>query len=314
MKAIVLKQTGGIENLTIQEIEKPGIHSSEVLIEVKAISVNPVEFKARSNDDILNIVYGEQRPVILGWDIAGVVVEVGNQATQFQVGDRVFGLVNFFGAGKGYAEYVAAPASHLAKIPENTSFEAAAASTLAALTALQVLQNKVKKGDQVLIHAGSGGVGHFAIQIAKSLGAYVTTTSSAKNKAFVLSLGADQHIDYTTVAFEEVLSGIDFTLDMFHGDILLNSIKVMKEGGTIVSLAAPIPSEEIQNLAKKRNVALDFYMVQSNGNDMNIIKEMLENSTLKPHVSQTFDFTDMAQAHKKLESDRTVGKIVVVFN
>ena len=313
MRAIILEKTGGVENLIYKEIGKPSIKANEVLVATKALSVNPVDYKVRGNEDVLTMIYGEQRPAILGWDIAGVVVEKGNEVSQFEIGDRVFGMVNFLGAGNAYAEFVASPEDHLAKIPSDVSFEEAAATTLAALTALQVLQDKVKKDDRVLIHAGSGGVGHFAIQIAKNLGAYVITTSSAKNKDFVMSLGADEHIDYRKQAFQEVVSDIDFVFDMFNGDILLNSVKVVKSGGAIVSIPTPVFSEEVQNLAKARGVTISFHMVQSNGNDMNTLKELLETKTINPHISQTFSFDEMALAHQQLESGRTVGKLIVTL-
>ncbi len=311
MKTIILEQAGGVENLVIKEMDKPSIAENEVLVAVKAISINPVDYKVRGNEEVLTMICGEGCPTILGWDIAGEVVETGSKVSQFQIGDRVFGMVNFLGAGKAYAEYVAAPEAHLAKIPENISFEEAAATTLAALTALQVLQDHVKKGDRVLIHAGSGGVGHFAIQIAKSQGAHVVTTSSAKNKDFVLSLGADEHIDYRTQAFEEVLSDMDFVFDMFNGDILLNSIKVAKEGGTVFSIPTPDFAKEITDLAEERKVMLSFLMVQSSGKDMNTLKEMLESGKIKPHISQSFSFEEMGKAHEQVESGRTVGKVIV---
>ncbi len=310
MKAIVLEKTGGVENLLYKEIEKPVIKEDEVLVEVKAISVNPVDFKARIIDDVLTMVCGEQRPVILGWDIAGTVVAIGNKVNQYEIGDRVFGMVNFPGVGNAYADFVAVPESHLAKIPENISFEEAAASTLAALTALQALQNKVKKNDRVLIHAGSGGVGHFAIQIAKNLGAYVFTTSSAKNRDFVLSLGADEHIDYRSQAFEEVMSDIDFVLDGMGGAVLMNSIKVMKEGGTIITLPLPV-SDEINQEAEKHKVGITWLLVKSNGEDMNTLNTLLESGAVKAYVSKTFAFNEMGKAHLELESGRTVGKIIV---
>jgi NADPH:quinone reductase-like Zn-dependent oxidoreductase len=165
----------------------------------------------------------------------------------------------------------------------------------------------------VLIHAGSGGVGHFAIQIAKSMGAYVISTSSGKNKDFVFSLGADEHIDYRSQVFEEVLSDIDFVFDMFNGDILYNSVKVVREGGAIVSIPTGGFSDDIMNFAKKQNVNVSNLLVQSNGKDMNTLKEMLENGILKPHVSKTIPFSSMAQAHLQLESGRTVGKVVVTL-
>jgi NADPH:quinone reductase-like Zn-dependent oxidoreductase len=311
MKAIVLEKAGGVENLIFQDVEQPVVKEHEVLVEVKAISINPVDFKARSNEDILNMICGDKRPVILGWDIAGIVVSIGDKVAHFETGDAVFGMVNFPGHGNAYAEFVAAPESHLAKIPENVSFEEAAATTLAALIALQVLKSRVKKGDRVLIHAGSGGVGHFAIQIAKHLGAYVITTSSSKNRDFVLSLGADEHIDYREQAFEEVASNIDFVLDGMGGEVLLKSLKVMQEGGSIISLPTPELSEEVQKQVEKRNVNVSFLMVQSNGKDMNTLKDLLADGTLKPHVSKTFHFTEMGNAHMELETGRTVGKMVV---
>ena len=313
MKALILEKAGGIENLQLVETQKPSINENEVLVEVKAISVNPVDYKVRAIEAVLNMINGEARPAIIGWDIAGIVVSIGKNVSNLKIGDRVFGMINFPGSGKAYAEYVAAPENQLAKIPENTNFEDAAAATLAALTALQVLETRVKKSDRILIHAGSGGVGHYAIQIAKSLGAYVITTSSAKNKDFVMSLGADEHIDYQTQKFEEVLADIDFVFDMFNGDILLNSVKIVKNGGAIISLPTPDFSEEILALAKARNVAVAQIMVQSNGKDMNTLASMLENGSLKSFVSKTFEFKDMGQAHLQLESGRTIGKVVVTI-
>ena len=313
MKAYLLKEAGGVENLVLSEIEKPEVGANEVLVETRAISINPVDVKVRPVEEVLTIIIGEERPVILGWDIAGTVAAVGAEVDQFKVGDKVFGMVNFPGHGKAYAEYVASPASHLAKMPENISFEDAAATTLAALTALQVLKPRVKSGDRVLIHAGSGGVGHFAIQIAKNLGATVVVTSSAQNRDFVLSLGADEHIDYREQKFEEVLTNIDFVLDGMGGAVLENSLKVVKDGGTVVSLPTMEFPPELKAAAEPRNIKLEFVLVTSNGEDMETLKEQIENHLLKPHVSVTFGFEQMAQAHKQLESGRTVGKAIVTL-
>lgn len=314
MKAYLLNEAGGVENLVLSEIEKPAIKADEVLVETKAISINPVDVKVRPVDEVLTMILGtEDRPVILGWDISGTVAAVGADVTDFAVGDKVFGMVNFPGHGKAYAEYVASPASQLAKMPADLPFEDAAATTLAALTALQVFTGRVKSGDRVLIHAGSGGVGHFAIQIARNLGAHVITTSSAKNRDFCLSLGADEHIDYREQQFEEVLSDIDFVLDGMGGQVLENSLKVVKPGGKIVSLPTHTFPEELQAKADEAGVALEFVMVTSNGDDMNTLKSMLEAGTLKPHVSVTFPFEKMPDAHLQIESGRTVGKAIVTL-
>ena len=314
MKAYLLNEAGGVDNLVLSDIEKPRIEVNEVLVETKAISVNPVDVKVRKADEVLTMIMGtEDRPVIPGWDISGTVVAVGEEVSEFEVGNKVFGMVNFPGQGKGYAEYVASPASHLAIMPEKTTFEEAAATTLAALTALQVLKARVNKGDRILIHAGSGGVGHFAIQIAKALGAHVISTSSAKNRDFIMSLGADEHIDYREQKFEEVLSDIDFVLDGMGGEVLENSLKVVKDGGTIVSLPTHQFPEDLQAKADQRNVVLEFVLVQSSGDDMNTLKDMLEANELIPHVSKTLPFEKMADAHTQIESGRTVGKLVVTL-
>ncbi len=311
MKAIILEKVGGVNNLVISEIEKPIVGNHQVLVEVKAISINPVDYKVRAHEGVLKKIYGDHRPVILGWDIAGTVVAKGKNVSKFEIGDRVFGMVNFPGNGDAYAEFVVSPEDHLAKIPAAISFEEAAATTLAAHTALQVLESNVQEGQRILIHAGSGGVGHFAIQIAKSLGAYVITTSSAKNKDFVMAIGADEHIDYRTQAFEEVVTDIDFVFDMFNGDILLNSVKAVKEGGVVISIPTPEFSEEVMTLAKERNVTVANLLVQSNGGDMDTLRDLLERRVIKPYVSMTFSFNEMAEAHNQLESGRTVGKVVI---
>lgn len=228
-------------------------------------------------------------PIILGWDVSGIVEAVGTKVTQFKTGDEVFGMVNFTGHGKAYAEYVAAPAAHLAK-PRNISHEEAAASTLAALTAWQAFNSygKLRPNDKTLIHAASGGVGHFAVQIAKHLGAYVIGTSSAKNKDFVLGLGADEHIDYKSVKFEEVLHDLDFVLDAISGDNFAKSIQVLKHFGTIIGLPSGY-KEEDEKAARSKHLHASFYMkVYSSGTDMQHIAGLLEREIIKPHIYKVY--------------------------
>ncbi|WP_324027220.1 NADP-dependent oxidoreductase [Maribacter sp. BPC-D8] len=313
MKAIVLEKAGGPENLHLAEVAKPTIKDNEVLVGVEAISLNPADVKPKYQEPMLDSMYGKNRPVILGWDIAGTVTEAGTAVTDFKVGDAVFGMVNFPGAGKAYAEFVAAPEAHLALMPSNVSFEEAAATTLAALTALQILEGKIKKGDRVLIQAGSGGVGHFAIQIAKSFGAYVITTASAKNKDFVLSIGADEAIDYHTQKFEELLSDIDFVLDTQGGQVLVNSTKVLKDGGTVITTFGMDMPEEAKAIAEKGNKTVSNILVHSSAKDMNTLKGMLESGAIKPNIYKTFAFEDMADAHREVEKGRTVGKVIVTL-
>jgi NADPH:quinone reductase-like Zn-dependent oxidoreductase len=315
MKAIIIQETGGVENLIHTEVPKPVIKENEVLVKVITISINPVDSKARANEGVLNWLFESQRPVILGWDISGEIVEKGILVNDFEINQEVFGMVNFFGNGSAYAEYVAVPADQLALKPLTVSHEEAAAATLAALTAWQVLveRAKIKKGDKVLIHAASGGVGHYAVQIAKNFGAYVIGTSSASNKDFVLSLGADEHIDYRNESLAERVSDIAIVLDTVGGDTLLNSVEVVKENGIIITIPSSGFSEEAADKAKQKNIQLEFLLVQSNGEDMKAIAGLLESGKLKSVVSKTFDFNEMDKAHLQIESGRTVGKVVVVL-
>lgn len=309
MKAIVLKTPGGVDELEYIETETPAIQTGEVLVKLKALSINPVDVKTRQGKGVYGIIK-DAHPLILGWDIAGTVTE--SKSDLFAVGDEVFGMVNFPGHGKAYAEYVAAPAAQLALQPKNISSEEAAAATLVALTAWQALVKNanVKKGQKVLIHAASGGVGHIAVQIAKYLGAEVTGTSSEKNKAFVLSLGADHHIDYHSYDWSAHPDQFDFVLDTIGGDNIDHSIVVAKPGSSIISIPTGL-NEQVTEKAKAKNVNGYFMMVQSNGEDMKQIASLLEKGILKPFVSQTFPFEKMADAHTQLETGRTLGKIVV---
>lgn len=315
MKAIILKEAGPATNLHHTELPVPEIKENEVLVKVRVISINPIDVKARANEGVLTWIFAEERPVILGWDISGEVSKAGHQVSDLKIGDEVFGMVNFFGQGKAYAEYVAVPADQLALKPAHISHEEAAAATLAALTALQVLNHaKVSKGQKVLIHAASGGVGHYAVQLAKHLGAFVIGTSSAANKDFVLGLGADEHIDYTSERFEELVTDADFVLDTMEGETLTRSIDAVKPGGMIISIPTGNFPQSDQDKAKEKNVNLSGLLVQSNGTDMKTIADLLEKGILKSHVSQTFDFRDMDKAHQAVETGRTKGKVVVTTN
>lgn len=311
MKAIILNDFGGPENLVATDLPIPEIKDGELLVKVKCISINPVDIKTRKGKALASKLK-DDKPIILGWDIAGTVVRPGGAVTGFSEGDEVFGMINFPGHGKAYAEYVAAPAGHLALKPEKTSFEHAAATTLAALTAWQCLtvHYKINRGDKILIHAASGGVGHFAVQIAKHFGAYVIGTSSAANRELVLSLGADEHIDYETKKFEDVSAVVDFVLDTIGGDNIDRSLQVIRPGGAIISIPSGL-NESVVEKAKARGVHGSHFLVSSNGNDMRSLAALLENGTIQPHVSQVFAFDDIASAHRQVESGKTAGKVVV---
>ncbi len=313
MKAIILKDFGGAENLLFTNLPTPTLHDHEVLVQVSAIGINPIDIKTRNGQGAAQQLKNEQ-PIILGWDISGIIQETGKAVTRFKKGDAVFGMVNFPGHGKAYAEYVAAPEAHLALKPFTISHGEAAATPLAALTAWQAFtkQVSVQPGQKVLIHAASGGVGHFAVQIAKHLGAYVIGTSSATNKEFVLSLGVDEHIDYNARQFEEVITDADIVLDAFGGDHAVRSLAATKPGGTVISL----PSATSANIAQQAEAVGKHgvhFRVSSSGADMEQLAVLLLKGTIHTHVSHLFEWKDIAAAHKQVESGRTTGKVVVVI-
>lgn len=313
MKAVILNEAGSVGNFQLTEIDKPVIGNDEVLVKVVSVSINPVDVKSRAYEGVLNWIFEEKRPVVLGWDISGEVVETGKNVTDFKTGDEVFGMVNFFGKGNAYAEYVAAPAAHLALKPRNITHQQAAAASMAASTAYQALVDvaKVKKGSRVLVHAASGGVGHFAVQMAKHFGAYVIGVSSGKNRDFVLSLGADEHIDYTTENFHEKVQEADIVIDTLQGKTLSDSVDIVKENGVIVTLPSPEIPEDIAGKATQRNVNIEFMMVASKKETTEAIAGLLKEEVLKPFVYKTFPLEDIAMAHLEIETNRVTGKVIV---
>ncbi|WP_121966714.1 NADP-dependent oxidoreductase [Myroides sp. N17-2] len=313
MKAIVLKEFGGVDKLQIQDIDIPVLKTGEVLVKVKALSVNPVDTLTRANKVEIANLLEQYDPIILGWDFSGVIEEIGDHVQEFKVGDAVFGMVNFPGHGRAYAEYITVSVDQIALKPSNITHEAAAASTLAALTAWQAFTSygKLRPNDKVLIHAASGGVGHYAVQMAKYLGAYVIGTSSAKNKEFVMELGADEHIDYRSVKFEEEVSDIDFVLESIGGDNFQKSVKVLKEFGTMVVLPSGYTEEDEVAAKAKQLHGSHFMCVYSSARDMKIIADLLGKGIIRAHISHIFDFKEMDKAHLQLKSGNTVGKVVV---
>ena len=312
MKAIILKEAGGPENLVVTDLPVPEPKKDEVLVKVKAISVNPVDIKTRKGLSLYNELKNDA-PVILGWDIAGEVVQTGEDVTSLEEGDEVFGMINFPGHGKAYAEYVTAPANHLAEKPALISIQEAAAGTLAALTAWQVLldETKLQAGEKILIHAAAGGVGHFAVQIAKYLGAFVIGTASEANYDFVKELGADDFVDYTKEKFEEIVKDVDVVFDTVGGDNPMRSLQVLKEGGRLVCIAGGITDELVKN-AEARKIKAWRHMVHSNGDDMEQIAELMEAGTIKASIFKEYAFEEMAEAHKQIETGKTRGKIIVL--
>lgn len=311
MKAIILTEAGGTENFSIEEIALPVPQSHEVLVKVHAIAINPVDMKTRKGGAFLAKLQ-EQEPVILGWDISGEVQEVGEKVSMFKPGDEVFGMVNFPGSGRAYAEYVVAAEEHLALKPKNIAHEEAAATTLAALTAWQVLTHEAKlgSGQEVLIHAAAGGVGHFAVQIAKHLGAKVYGTASASNEDFLREIGVDFPVDYKAVDFENEIKQVDVVLDPLGGETTAKSLQTLKKGGILISIVGGV-KDQLKPIMEEKEITATNYLVHSSGSDMKQLAELLEKGIIKPHISHRFSFEEIAEAHHQIESGRTRGKIVL---
>ena len=318
MKAIILKGIGGPENLELAEIDLPMIKNDEVLVKVKAISINPVDAFARRNQDSLNYVLqlkGDEKYIILGWDIAGIVADTGPAVTRLKAGNEVFGMIKFVGQANAYAEYVAAPQKDLALKPANISFGEAAGAGLAALTAWQsiVTGGKVKKGDKVVITGASGGVGHYAIQIARHFGAYIIAVASAPNKDFVMALGANEFIDYQTQAFEDLVTDADIVHDAVWSDDVRHierSLKAIKPGGILLSLIVNFDEEILKQLNLK-NVTGYRVLAHQSEKDLAAIAALLASGELKTYIPQTFPLEEMARAHSLIQTKNAVGKIIV---
>lgn len=323
MKAIVLKGIGAPENLVLADVPLPAIAADEVLVAVKAIGINPVDAFVRRTKEALDWVYkyqGTEENIILGWDVAGIVTETGTGVTKFKRGDEVFGNFKFVGQANAYAEYVAVSENEMVSKPTNVSFEEAAGATMAALTAWVSIVNtgRIKKGDKVIIHGASGGVGHYAVQFAKHFGAYVIGISSAKNRDFVLGLGADEFIDYETQKFEELITDADIVHDTVWSDDekhIGRSLKSLKQGGILLSLIV-YPEQEFIDLAKKEK---DVTVLRVNVRhpeenylkDMQSIADLLESGIVKTHVSHIFPLKEMHRAHTLIQTRNAIGKIIV---
>jgi len=315
MKCIGIDSFGGREKLQLMELPVPEVGPDEILIRVKAAGVNPVDWKIRAG--FLEGRLPHQFPIILGWDAAGVIEKVGANVTRLQVSDEVMTYARKPIIQWGtYAEYLVVPESNVAKKPAKLAFEEAAALPLAGLTAYQALFDalKLQKGKTILIHAGAGGVGSYAIQLAKDIGAHVITTASKKNYDYVKTLGADQAIDYNEADFRAVIKetypdGIDTVFDLIGGDIQEQSFEVLKDRGRFVSILA-IPNEE---KFKQQGYAIHYVFVAPNASQLEQLAQMVDTEKLKVFVTATFPLAEAARAHEQIESGHTCGKIVLIL-
>jgi len=299
---------GESEVLHADEVEPSLPDASQVLVSVRAASINPVDFKIRSGK--YPAVKEDRLPYALGRDVSGVIEKCGAQATQFKVGDEVFGMVGI--GGGGYAEKAVLDQQAIARKPSNLDYPHAASIPLAGQTAWQGLfrHGGLKAGQSVLIHGGSGGVGHFAIQFAKAKGARVLTTVSTSHVAFAKSLGADVVIDYKTQRFEDHASDLDMVFDLIDGETRERSWKLLKRGATLVTTL----SEPSQQKAKELGVRALRYTVEADGRELGEIADLVAAGKVKPHVQKTYPLKEASQALAAVEHDHPVGKIVLVVS
>jgi NADPH:quinone reductase-like Zn-dependent oxidoreductase len=314
MKAIYLQQYGNAEQLIIGQLDKPVIHSKQVLIKVAATSVNPVDWMIR--EGFLKESGMHTLPLVLGWDVAGKIVAKGEHVDDFSIGDAVYAHTPISKQG-AYAEFIAVDSHIIAAQPKTLTAQRAAAVPLAATTAWQALTQgcQIKAGDKVLIHNASGGVGSFAVQIAKALGAYVIGTASTKNADFVKRLGADEFIDYRTQKFEEIVSKVDSVFAAVGGNnILERSVKVLKNGGHLISLLDELDEPTAQAIKDEHNISYQRWWVTPNAADLTSITTLIDKGDIEVKIDTVFPYTEVKQAHALSESQRAIGKIILHFS
>jgi len=310
MKAIAIEEYGGPEKLKLMEFPVPEPAGNEVLMRVKAAGVNPVDWKIREGR--LKTRLPNSFPIIPGWDAAGVVEQTGPAAGQFRLGDEIFAYCRKPVVQHGtYAEFVAVAADSAALKPANLSFEEAASIPLAALTASQALFDAagLKSGERVLIHAAAGGVGGFAVQLARKAGALVYGTAGARNHEYVRSLGAAEVIDYTADDYRRALppEGVDVVFDCVGGEVLETSVDAVKEGGRLVSILGSPDAEK----AASRQCAVFYVFVRPDGSRLRELAAMFEKGEMKTHISAVFPLEEASRAHRLIEEGHTRGKIVL---
>lgn len=330
MKAFIIDRYGNSEVVRASEMPEPGLEDNDVLIQVYAASVNPLDLKIR--DGKLKLILPYRLPLILGNDLAGVVVGVGAGVRRFKPGDEAYARTdnNRIGA---FAEFISIKEDAVARKPKKLTMEEAASIPLVGLTAWQVLIERanLQKGQKVLIHAGSGGVGTFAIQLAKHLGAIVATTTSTANLDWVKRLGADIVIDYKKDDFETILHDYDVVLDTLGGAVLEKSLRVLKPGGILISLAGPpehhfakdmglswslrlvmrLLSYRIRKSAKRHHVSYSFLFMRPSGDQLREISSLIDSGIIHPVVDRVFSFESTKEALAYLENGRAKGKVIV---
>lgn len=333
MKAAYINNYGSNDSVIIGDLPDPQIADDQILVEIKAAGVNPVDFKIR--DGKLKLMTPYSFPLILGCDLSGTVKKVGAQVTKFKLGDEVFARLGKEKIGS-FAEFAAVNEKDAALKPGNLSHIEAASLPLVALTSWQALFEigNLQKGQKVLIHAGSGGVGTIAIQIAKHGGAYVATTASKRNFDLVKGLGADLLIDYKNEKFEEIIKDYDIVFDTIGGETQLRSFEVLKRGGTLVTIAG-LPTAEVgrdwglniflrwflafmnrkaTKAARKKDINFKYLFMRPDGDQLAEIGSLVEKGVLEPVVDRVFPLSLARDALSYVESGRATGKVVIAIH
>jgi NADPH:quinone reductase-like Zn-dependent oxidoreductase len=332
MKALILDRYGKMASLRMGDMPDPEVGEDDVLVEVHAAGVNVLDSKIRNGEFKLLLPY--RLPLVLGNDVAGVVARVGSKVQRFKPGDEVYARPDSARIG-AFAELIAMNEQAVAHKPKTISMDEAASLPLVALTAWQVLVERanVKKGQKVFIHAGSGGVGTVAIQLAKHLGAFVATTTSAANADWVKRLGADVVIDYGKEDFEQVLHDYDVVLSSLGPDVLEKSLRVLKHGSKLISISGPpdpgfakdigaswfmgkvmrLLSHRIRKQAKRRGISYSFLFMRANGDQLREIAALVDSGVIRPVVDRVFPFASTNEAMTYVDKGRAKGKVVVAL-
>ncbi|MCX5461244.1 NADP-dependent oxidoreductase [Streptomyces albidoflavus] len=307
MRAIIQESYGGPEVLHETRVPRPEPGPGEILVAVRAAGVNPTDWKHRAQAGFV-----DRLPLVLGWDVSGVVEAVGYGVTLFAPGEEVFGMLPYPHGSGSHAEYVVGPARAFTRKPTVIDHVQAGALPLVSLTAYQALIDTagIGPGQRVLIHAASGGVGHVAVQIAKAHGAYVIGTASAPKHDLLRELGADEVVDYRTTDVAEAVDGVDMVLDPLGGETRARSVGLLRPGGTLVSLLSGGSAEEAAHAAE-RGVRTATMLVEADHAGMNAVADLVAAGALRPRVEATFPLAEAASAHRLGETGRTTGKIVL---
>ncbi len=313
MRAVSQDAFGGPEVLRVVEAPKPEPLPTEVLVRVRAAGVNPVDWKSRAGAGMAEVL-GEP-PFVLGWDVSGVVEKVGFGVYTLEVGDEVYGMPWFPRQAGAYAEYVTAPSRQFARKPRSLDHVHAAGVPLAALTAWQSLIDAagVESGQRVLIHGAAGGVGHFAVQIARHLGAHVIGTARESKHEWLRALGAAELIDYTAVRFEDVLKDVDTVIDLIgdeHDKTSTRSLRVLRPGGLLIAVPSGA-SPRLGARAAELGVRAHGFLVEPDGHALKKIASLIDEGAVRVEVEDVLPLDQAAEAHRRGEQGRTRGKLVL---